>query len=118
MVTVSGVISDTFGPWLASLKKEQLERPNVKNGAAQVRSGLLGVVNGALTSLANDEVDDAFRRDRLVKLNLVAPKLAAFLDADQLAALRSTAAEEVAGSVSDPSIQASVKAFGEKLAKP
>jgi hypothetical protein len=117
MVTMSGVISDTFGPWLASLKKEQLERPNVKSGAAQVRSGLLGVVNGALTSLANDEVDDAFRRDRLVKLNLVAPKLAAFLDADQLAALCGTAAE-VAGSVSDPSIQASVKAFGEKLAKP
>lgn len=117
MVTMSGVMSDTFGPWLASLKKEQRERPNVKSGADQVRAGLLGVVNGALSSLANEGVDDAFRRDRIAKLNAVAPKFAAFLEADQLATLRS-AADEVAGAVSDPGVQASVKAFSEKLAKP
>lgn len=117
MVTMSGVISDAFGPWLASLKKEQRERPNVKSGAEQVRSGLLGVVSGSLSSLANEDVDDVFRRERMVKLNMVAPKLAAFLEAEQLATLRG-AAEEVAGAVSDPGVQASVKAFGDKLKKP
>ena len=117
MVTMSGVISDTFGPWLASLKKEQRERPNVKSGADQVRSGLVGVVSGALSSLVNEDVDDAFRRDRMVKLNAVAPKLAAFLEAEQLTALQGAAAE-VAGAVSDPGVQASVKAFGDKLKKP
>jgi hypothetical protein len=92
MVTMSGVISDTFGPWLAS-KNEQRERPNVKSGADQVRAGLLGVVNGALSSLANEGVDDAFRRDRIAKLNAIAPKFAAFLEAEQLATLRSSADE-------------------------
>ena len=117
MVTMSGVISDTFGPWLASLKPEQRERPNVKSGADQVRSGLVGVVSGALSSLVNEDVDDAFRRDRMVKLNAVAPKLVGFLEAEQLTALRG-AAEEVAGTVSDPGVQAGVKAFGDKLKKP
>ena len=37
MVTMSGVVS---------LKPEQREKPNVKSGADQVRSGLLGVVKG------------------------------------------------------------------------
>ena len=117
MVTMSGVVSDTFGPWLASLKPEQREKPNVKSGADQVRSGLLGVVNGSLGSLAIDDVDDAFRRDRMAKLNAVAPKLATFLEPEQLATLRAAAAE-LAGSMSNPEVQASVKAFGAKLAKP
>jgi len=53
----------------------------------------------------------------MVKLNAVAPKLAAFLEPEQLTALRA-AADEIAGSMTDPGVQASVKAFGEKLTKP
>ena len=62
-------------------------------------------------------MDDAFRRDRMAKLNAVAPKLATFLEPEQLATLRA-AADELAGSMSNPEVQASVKAFGAKLAKP
>jgi hypothetical protein len=114
-MAIQGAIADSTIAFLASAKKEVLERPQVKEGLGDVRNGLAGSLRGVLQMMASDTLDDPWRRDRLAALAEIAPKAAKLVSAEAAASLRDSATQ-LANALADPTLQVGLKKFGETVA--
>jgi hypothetical protein len=114
-MAIQGAIADSTIAFVAAAKKEVLERPQVKEGLGDVRSGLAGSLRGVLQTMASDTLDDGWRRDRLPALHEIAPKAAKLVLAEDAASLKDSAAQ-LANALADPALQAGLKKFGETVA--
>jgi hypothetical protein len=113
-MAIQGAIADSTNAFVASAKKEVLERPQVKEGLGDVRSGLAGSLRGVLQTMSSDTLDDAWRRDRLPALNEIAPKAAKLVSAQDAASLKDSATA-LANALSDDSLKSGLKRFGETI---
>jgi hypothetical protein len=115
-MALQGAIADSMVAFLASAKKDVLERPQVKSGLGHVRQGLAGSIAGMFQTMSDDALDDAWRRDRMAYLNELAPKAAKLLPPDDAKTLQEQAGA-LADAVSDPELKAALKGFGETIVK-
>jgi hypothetical protein len=111
---LQGAVMDTVTVYLSSASQSELDRPNIKSGVAQIRSGNTQSINGVITSLNADGVADTWRRDRVAVLAAIAPKAAKFLFPDDLRVL-SGSAIAVAGELSDPDLKAALTSVAAAL---
>ena len=105
MQAESELIAAKLGADPAKITDEQQKR-----GLEKFRNGLNMALGGSLSVLALPGLSDAWRRDRLVALEAMAPKAAPLLDAADATALNKRALD-VAQSQSDPEVQAGLKRF-------
>ncbi len=102
---LQAALIDTISSYMAGASQSDLDRANFKSGLGQVRSGVAGTINGAITTLPIDGLTDGWRRERLAALTAIGPKAAKFLLPEDLQALHD-AATEVAGQMKDPEVKA------------
>ncbi len=112
---VEAAIIDTVSGYLATAAKAELDRPNIKSGLAEIRSGAARTINGVITTLPTDGLNDIWRRDRLPALAAIGPKAAKFLLPEDVRVLRKTATE-VAGQMTDAAVKAGLTSFAAMLA--
>jgi len=105
MQAESELIAAKLGTDPAKITDEQQ-----KQGLVKFRGGLNMALGGTLSVLALPGLSDAWRRDRLVALEAMAPKAAPLLDAADAAALHKLALD-LAQSLTDPDVQAGLKRF-------
>lgn len=98
-----------------SAPQDELDKPNIKSGLAQIRAGTLVAIKGVLETLPMEGMSDDWRRARLLPLSAIAPKLAKFLDKDQREELRQSAVA-AAGAVSDGEVRDGLQAFAATVA--
>jgi len=102
---------DVVSGILTAASQSDLDRPNFKDGIAQIRAGTTQSINGVITTLTTDGVAD-WRRERLAVLLTVAPKIAKLLIPEQLLLLRQSTAE-VAGQMTDPVVKSQLSSIVE-----
>jgi hypothetical protein len=111
---VQGAVMDVVSGILTAASQSDLDRPNFKDGIAQIRAGTTQSINGVITTLTTDGVADSWRRERLAVLLTVAPKIAKLLIPEQLLLLRQSTAE-VAGQMTDPVVKSQLSSIIETL---
>ena len=111
---LEAAIMDTVIAYLATAPQSELDR--TKNGIAQIRGGAAQTMNGLITALSINGMDDAWRRDRLAVLAEVAPRAAKFLLPEDLRALRENAMS-VAAKMNDPSLRGAVTSLADALVR-
>jgi hypothetical protein len=94
---------------------EELEKENVRSGLAKIRAGTKQTLIGAVTTLLNGGLDDAWRRGRVAALAYIAPTAAKLLLPEDGRAVRETTLD-VAQSLRDPEVQRGLKAFADAFA--
>jgi hypothetical protein len=104
----------TVGEFLATAPDADKEKPNVKEGVADIKSGIARTMHGVITTLPIEGLSDDWRRERLKVLNGMAPKAAKFLLPDDLKALHD-ASLDVAGKMSSPEVKADLEALAKAL---
>jgi hypothetical protein len=114
-ILIQGAIADSTIAFLATAKPNVMANTQVKEGLGQVRSGLAGALRGVLQMMASDTLDDTWRRDRLPRLAEIAPKAAKLISAEDAAGLKESAVQ-LAGALTDPTLQSGLKSFGETVA--
>jgi hypothetical protein len=105
MQAESELIATKLGADPAKIDNEQQ-----KHGLEQFRTGLRLTLGGSLSVLALPGLSDAWRRDRLVALDAIAPKAAPLLEAADATALHKMALD-LAQSQTDPDVQAGLQRF-------
>lgn len=111
---IQGSIADSTNAFLASAKKDVLERPQVKDGLGNIRQGLARSLGGMFQTMAGDGLDDGWRRERMVALAEIAPKAAKLLAPDDARTLRQQA-NALADALTDPALKAELKKFGDTI---
>lgn len=111
---IQGSIADSTNAFLASAKKDVLERPQVKDGLGNIRQGLARSLGGMFQTMAGDGLDDGWRRERMVALAEIAPKAAKLLAPDDARTLRQQA-NALADALTDPTLKAELKKFGDTI---
>jgi hypothetical protein len=111
---LQGALIDTISTYMATAAQSDLDQANFKSGLAQVRSGVAGTLNGAVTTFPTEGLTDAWRRDRLAALLAIGPRAAKFLLPEDVKSLHDTATE-VAGQMSDPEVKAGLASFAATL---
>jgi hypothetical protein len=111
---VQGAVMDVVYGLLTTESQISLDRPNFKDGIAQIRAGATQSINGVVTTLTTDGIADSWRRERLAVLLTVAPKIAKFLTPEQLLQLRQSTAE-VSGQMTDPAVKTQLSSIIETL---
>ncbi len=114
---LQAALIDTISSYMATASESDLDKANFKSGLAQVRSGVAGTINGAITTLPNEGLTDDWRRARLPALTAIASRAVKFLTPEDLKALHDTATE-VAGQMSDPEVKAGLTSFAAALGSP
>jgi hypothetical protein len=107
---IQGAVVDGTLVHLASAKPEELARPNVQSGLANIRQGSARTVAGAIETLAVNGLTDEWRRARMPGISSMGPRLAKFLPADQKAELQKLALA-CADVVDDPEAKKALQAF-------
>jgi hypothetical protein len=113
-LAIQGKIAESTLAFIASAKKDVLERPQVKEGVGQVRQGLARSLAGVFQTMAADGLDDGWRKDRLAALTEIAPTAAKMVSAEDAKELQRQA-NALAEAVSDPSLKGGLKRFGEAI---
>lgn len=90
-VTMQATIAEVVQNFMNGAKPADLARPNFQSGLADIRGGATRSVSGALQTLAINGLTDEWIRARLIAIAAAAPKLKAFLLADQKEELRKMA---------------------------
>lgn len=111
---IQGSIADSTNAFLASAKKDVLERPQVKDGLGNIRQGLARSLAGMFQTMSGDGLDDGWRRERMVAIAEIAPKAAKLLVPDDARTLQQQA-NALAEALADPSLKAELKRFGETI---
>jgi len=88
---IQGAVVDGTLTHLATAKPEELARPNVQSGLANIRQGSARAVAGAIETLAVNGLTEEWRQARMPAISAMAPRLAKFLQADQKAELKQLA---------------------------
>lgn len=114
-MVVQVTLADSTIAFLASAKKEVLERPQVNSGLNDVRSGIAGSLRGLLQTMSSDTLDDNWRRDRLPILLELAPKAAKLVTAEDAESLKDDATR-LADGLSNPRLQLDLKKFAATIA--
>ena len=114
-IGIQNAIAESVLVFLSSASKEVLERPNVKSGLGDVRGGLARSLSGIFQTMSAEGLNDAWRRDRLAALAVIAPKASKLLTPEDASALQSQATE-LAETVRDPTVQAGLKKLAATIA--
>lgn len=113
-ITVQAATLQTVFDLLDTMGPSRRMQPNVVRGVAQVRRGAAEAVTGVLETMADARMSDAWRRDRLVRLSLLAPKLPGFLPEEQAAELAALA-RKAAEAASDAEVAAGLRGLARTL---
>ena len=111
---LQAALIDTISSYMATASPSDLDQAHFKSGLAQVRSGVTGTINGAITTLPNEGLTDEWRRGRLAALTAMGSRAAKFLLPEDLKALHDTATE-VAGQMSDPVVKSGLTSLAATL---
>ena len=111
---LQAALIDTISSYMATASQSDLDKENFKAGLAQLRSGLAGTINGAITIFPNQGLTDDWRRERLAALTAIGSRAAKFLLPEDVKALHDTATE-VAGQMSDPEVKAGLTSLATTL---
>ena len=111
---LQAALIDTISSYMATASESDLDQANFKSGLAQIRSGVAGTLNGAITTFPTERLTDDWRRARLPALTAMGPGAAKFLLPEDLKALHHTTTE-VAGKMSDPEVKAGLSSFAATL---
>jgi hypothetical protein len=111
---LQAALIDTISSYMATASQSDLDQANFKSGLAQIRSGVAGTLNGAITTFPTEGLTDDWRRARLPALAAMGPRAAKFLLPGDLKALHDTATE-VAGLMSDPGVKSGLTSFAATL---
>jgi hypothetical protein len=115
-VRLQGAVMDSVTAYLATATKAELDRPNVRNGLADIRAGNTRTIVGVITTLPIDGISDSWRRERMSTLNEIAPKVVKFLPPENLTLLSQTVTD-VAAQMTDPGVKTGLMSFAATLAK-
>lgn len=107
-------IVDSTLAFMASAKKDVLERPQVKEGLGNVRQGLARALAGVFQTMAADGLDDGWRKERLVALSEIAPGAAKIVTPDEAKELQRQA-NALAEAVGDAGLKAGLQKLGATL---
>jgi hypothetical protein len=113
-LAIQGKIADSTLAFIASAKKDVLERPQVQSGLGNVRQGLARSLSGVFQTMAADGLDDGWRRDRLIALTEICPSAAKLVTAEDAKELQRQATA-LSEAVKDPNLKAGLKKFGETI---
>jgi hypothetical protein len=111
---IQEALMGTVGEFLATAPEADKDKPNVKEGVADIKSGIARTMHGVITTLPIEGLSDDWRRERLTVLVGMAPKAVKFLVPEDLKALHDSALE-VAGTISAPQIKAQLEALAKAL---
>jgi hypothetical protein len=111
---IQAAMIGAFETLLLSANPDDLNKPEVRSGLAQVRAGIAQSLGGLIGLLAAERVTDEWRRGRFPGLAAIGLKAATFLLPEDVRRIRDVTLA-TAGRMSDPTVKAGLTLFATTL---
>ncbi len=113
-LTLAGYTLDAIQAKIRSAPAKERDHPKFRAGFAQVTIGIAQTIGGVLDGFLTEGIGDGWRRDRLVLLQQLAPKMAQTLPRQMRETMRDLALT-VSEKLEDPDSKTGLQDFGNSL---